>query len=99
MTAAAFAIVAALIAVAAAGLALSALTRVRRQSRTLEQEIERGKSEFDTVVAAEVAERSQELERTLARLRADALSGYADEERRIAEERRRDAAGREREAT
>ena len=94
MTAAALAIAAALIAVAAAGLALSALTRVRRQSRTLEEEIERGKSEFDRVVAAEVAERSQELERTLARLRADALSGYADEERRIAEERRRDVAER-----
>ena len=49
--------------------------------------------------AAEVAERSQELERTLARLRADALSGYAEEERRIAEERRRDVAERERDAT
>jgi hypothetical protein len=99
VTAAALAIVAALVAVVAAGLALSALARLRKQSRTLEQEIERGKSEFDTVVAAEVAERSQELERTLARLRADALSGYAEEERRIAEERRRDVAEREREAT
>ena len=99
MTAAAIAIVAALVALVAAGLTLSALARMRRRARTLEQEIERGKTEFDTVVAAEVAERSQELERTLARLRADALSGYADEERRIAEERRRDVAEREREAT
>ena len=73
--------------------------RVRRNTRTLDEEIERGKTEFDAVVAAEVSERAQELQRTLARLRADALSGYAEEERRIAEERRRDVAEREREAT
>jgi uncharacterized protein YukE len=99
VTAAAVAVVAALVAVTGAVLTLSLLLRIRRQSRTLEAEIERGKKEFDAVVAAEVAERTQELERTLARLRADALSGYAEEERRIAEERRRDVAEREREAT
>lgn len=100
MTAAAVvAVAAALIAVAAAGATISALVRARRKSRTLEEEIERGKAEFDVVVAAEVSERAQELQRTLARLRADALSGYAEEERRIAAERRLDVAEREREAT
>jgi uncharacterized protein YukE len=99
VTAAVVAIVAAAVAVAAALATGIVLKRVRGLSQTLDKEIERGKSEFDAVVAAEVAERSQELERMLARLRADALSGYAEDERRIAEERRRDIAERERTAT
>jgi hypothetical protein len=93
------AIAAAAIAVAAAIAAIVAYVRLRARARTLADEIERGKAEFDSVVAREVAERSQELERLLARLRADALSGYAEEERRIADERRRDVAERERDAT
>jgi len=99
VTAAVVAIVAAAVAIAAAVTTAVFLTRVRKLSRTLDAEIERGKSEFDTVVAAEIVERSAELERTLARLRADALSGYAEDQRRIAEERRRDIAERERDAT
>jgi hypothetical protein len=65
----------------------------------LETEIERGKKEFDAIVARELAQRAEELESTLSRVRADALSELASEERRIADERRREVAEREREAT
>jgi hypothetical protein len=95
-----------LVAVAAAFAALVALAaslvvlkKVRSHERLLEREIERGKVAFDEVVASEIAQRSEELERTMARLRADALSGLADEERRIADARRREVAERERDAT
>jgi murein hydrolase activator len=75
------------------------LVRVRGRARILETEIERGKREFDAVVEHEVSLRTEELEATLARLRAEALSELAAEERRIADERRREVADREREAT
>jgi hypothetical protein len=75
------------------------LVRVRSLSHMLETEIERGKREFDAVVAHEVSVRTEELESMLARLRADALSELAAEERRIADERRREVAERERDAT
>jgi hypothetical protein len=95
-----------IVAVVAAALALLALAgavlvlrKVRAHEHMLEREIERGKTAFDEVVAAEVAQRSEELERTMARLRADALSALAEEERRIADDRRRDVAERERDAT
>jgi hypothetical protein len=94
------------IAVAAACLGTLALVgcvlilrKVRDQERSLAREIERGKSEFDAVVAREVEQRAEELDRTLSRLRAESLSQLADEERRIADERRRDVAERERDAT
>jgi len=95
-----------IVAVAAASVAVLALVasafvlrKVRSHQQLLEREIERGKSAFDEVVAHELAQRADELEHTLARLRADSLSQLADEERRIAEERRRDVAERERDAT
>ena len=49
------------------------------------------------LVETEATERAAELERTLARARADSISLLADEERRIAEERRTAFADRERE--
>ncbi|HEY4413221.1 MAG TPA: hypothetical protein VGN06_09510, partial [Gaiellaceae bacterium] len=49
------------------------------------------------LIDAESAERATELERTLARARADSISLLADEERRIAEERRTAFGDRERE--
>ena len=98
--------VAEIVAVASAGVAVLCmigaaymLTRVRAKTRVLEEEIERGKKEFDAVVERELATRAEELESTLARVRADALSALTAEERRIADERRRDVAEREREAT
>lgn len=97
---------AAIVAIAAAGIAVAALIAavailraVHRHSRLLEREIERGKAQFDAVVAQEVATRAEELNRVLARMRAESLSLFTEEERRIAEERRRDVAERERDAS
>jgi len=93
------AIAAAGIAVLALGASLLVLRKVRLHQQMLEGEIERGKSAFDEVVARELALRAEELESTLARLRADSLSQLAEEERRIADERRRDVVERERDAS
>lgn len=90
------AVVAALVAIAMLVLCYRTLDRVRKRERLLERELEHGRAEFDAVVAAEIAERSRELELTLARERAESLSQLADEERRIAAERRLDVAERER---
>jgi hypothetical protein len=93
------AVVAAALAGAALAGSLLALRRVRAHGRLLDREIERAKSVFDEVVTEESTRRAEELQATLARARADAISQLADEERRIAEERRRDVAERERDAT
>jgi hypothetical protein len=93
------AVAAACVAVLALAASVIVLRKVRSHQQLLEREIERGKSAFDEVVAHELAQRAEELEHTLARLRADSLSQLAEEERRIAEERRRDVAERERDAT
>jgi uncharacterized protein YukE len=93
------AIAAALVAVLALLASVLVLRTVRRHQQLLDREIERGKAAFDEVIAREVGERTEELERTLARMRADSLSQLAEEERRIAEERRRDVAERERDAS
>ena len=65
-----------------------ALRRGLAHGRTVERDIERAKSELDAVVQRELRERSADLERALARGRADSLSAYAEEERRLAENRR-----------
>jgi uncharacterized membrane-anchored protein YhcB (DUF1043 family) len=93
------AVVAAVVAVLALVCCMLLLRKVREQQQSLAREIDRGKSEFDAVVAREVEQRSAELAQTLARLRAESLSQLAEEERRIADERRRDVAERERDAT
>jgi hypothetical protein len=72
-----------LVPIAALGLQ-SGLTR----GREIDEEIERAKAELAEVARTEVSRRSGELERTLARTRADSLSAYAEEERRLAETRR-----------
>lgn len=97
--AAAIAVVAAVVAVAALVASVIVLRRLQSQQQILEREIERGRQEFDRVVAQELEARTEELTRLLARSRADTLSQLAEEERRIAEERRRDVAERERDAT
>jgi hypothetical protein len=93
------AVAAAVVAVAALLAAIVVLRNVRAQQRQLEREVDRGKAEFDRVVAEELEQRTEELSHILARSRADAMSLLADEERRIAEERRRDVAERERDAS
>src|ERR1700749_4705292 len=93
------AIVAAVLAIAAAAGAFVALSRARKATLSLEQEVERARSRFDEVVTREAEIRAAELEQVLAIARSQALSVLGEEERRITEERRRDVAERERDAT
>jgi hypothetical protein len=65
-----------------------ALRRGMAQGRAVDRDIERAKAELDAVVQRELRERAADLERALSRGRADSLSGYAEEERRLAETRR-----------
>ncbi len=65
-----------------------ALRRGLARGRAIDEEIERAREELATVARDVVATRSADLERTLARARADSLSAYAEEERRLAETRR-----------
>jgi hypothetical protein len=64
------------------------LQRGLARGREIDEEIERAKAELAEVARTEVSRRSGELERTLSRARADSLSAYAEEERRLAETRR-----------
>jgi hypothetical protein len=64
------------------------LRRGMARSRALDREFERAKSELAAAVENEAQGRTGDLERTLARARADSLSAYAEEERRLAETRR-----------
>jgi len=64
------------------------LRRGMARSRALDREFERAKSELAAAVENEAQRRTGDLERTLARARADSLSAYAEEERRLAETRR-----------
>jgi hypothetical protein len=87
------------VAVAALLGSIVVFRNVREQQHQLEREVDRGKAEFDRVVAHELEQRTEELSNILARSRADTMSLLAEEERRIAEERRRDVAERERDAS
>jgi len=93
------AVVSALVAVTALLGSIVVFRKVREQQHQLEREVDRGKAEFDRVVAHELEQRTEELSNILARSRADTMSLLAEEERRIAEERRRDVAERERDAS
>lgn len=97
---------AAIVAVAAAVIATAAaistswmLVRARRRARTLEEEIERGSARFAEIVSRESELNAQALGETLALARSEALSVLAAEERRIAEDRRREVAVSERDAS
>jgi hypothetical protein len=93
------------LAVAAAGLSVCAL--VSAASLLLREALLRvaetdgrlaeAHAGLDAQIEAEAAARGAELERTLARARADSVSLLIEEERRIAEERRKEFADRERE--
>src|SRR5690242_10740373 len=65
-----------------------ALRRAIVRSRALDREFERAKAELTAAVESETRTRTGELERTLARARADSQSAYAEEERRLADTRR-----------
>jgi hypothetical protein len=74
--------------------------RRRQQERiaNVEAELDRARSELTRVIREESASRSAEIQRMLARERADWLSRLQQEERRIAEERRRAVAEQEEQA-
>jgi hypothetical protein len=94
------------LAIVAVGVTLAFLTelaaiRVRdlvRAARRVDEQVARAQGRLTSLIAREAEERSVELERTLARARADSASLLADQERRIAEERRSAAAERTRAA-
>jgi hypothetical protein len=83
------------LAAAASFLLLAALAR----SEAMGAHFVEAKAQLGDLVQQEAAERAAELERVLARARADSVSLLSEEERRIAEERRREFAERERELT
>ncbi|HMI98699.1 MAG TPA: hypothetical protein VK488_02590 [Gaiellaceae bacterium] len=65
-----------------------ALRRGLTHGRAIERQIAQAKAEIDAFVQQQLRERSADLERGLARGRADSLSAYAEDERRLAETRR-----------
>lgn len=79
-----------------AQLAAVKLREVLRAAYRVEDQIARAQARLGTLIAREADERSVELERTLARARADSVSLLAEQERRMAEERRSAAAERSR---
>ena len=91
------------IAVAATGLTASLLVtlgsvfveRGVARGRRIESEIAGAEARLRTLIERATEERAVELERTLARARADSASMFAEQERRLAEERRATIAQRE----
>jgi hypothetical protein len=81
-----------------AALAGIPFVRALARGRRIDAEILRGERRLRDVVAAETVKNAEELERLVARARADTLSQLAEEERRVAEERRRELDERERTA-
>ena len=77
-----------LLACTLAPIAALSLRRSLARGRAIDVELERAKAQLAAVVEQEVASRGTDLERTLSRARADSLSAYAEEERRLAETRR-----------
>lgn len=84
------------LAVAASGLTACALAtlgavgvqRGLASGRALETQLARIRQELGSVVERELRARAEELERTLARARADSLSSFVADERKRADERR-----------
>ena len=85
--------------IAACALATAAAVLLRRalvHAEDVDAHLAATKVKLRELIEAEAAERAAELERTLARARADSVSLLAEEERRIAEERRSEFAEQER---
>jgi hypothetical protein len=80
---------------AGAAAAAAVLSRAVARERRVEQEIQRAELRLAELIHGEAEERARELERTLARARADSVSLLQDEERRIAESHRSLVAERE----
>jgi hypothetical protein len=94
------------IAVAAAGISLAfgaqivavKLRDLVRAARRVDEQLARAQGRLNSLIAQEAEARSAELERVLARARADSTSLLAEQERRMAEERRAEASERARSA-
>src|SRR5207244_12591628 len=80
----------------AAQLAAVKLSDLLRSARRFDDQLARVQGRMNSLIAREADERNAELERTLARARADSASILAEQERRMAEERRAAAAERSR---
>lgn len=78
-----------LVACFVAVLGAFALRRGLQQARAIDRGIEQARAQLDAVVQGELRARSADLERALVRARADSLSTFADEERRMSETRRK----------
>jgi hypothetical protein len=93
------------LAVAAGGLTASALVaaaalalrRMLLRAEAIDAHVAQARARLRALVDEEAVERAAELERTLARARADSVSFLVEQERRVAEERRRGFADREEE--
>lgn len=88
-------IVAAAVGITLAFGASVAAVRLRdlvRTARRVDEQLARAHGRLHSVIAREAEERGAELERTLARARADSASLLAEQERKIAEERRAESA-------
>jgi hypothetical protein len=94
------------LAVAAGGLTVCAvlqlgtlaLRRLVARTQDVDRQLKAAEQRLEALVTQEVEGRSAELERTLARARADSLSRLVAEERKIGEERRAALSERERRA-
>jgi hypothetical protein len=94
------------IAVAAAGITLATVAELAairihdlvQMIRGVDRQLARAEGRLRQLIQQEAAERTAELERTLARARADSASLLGEQERRLSEERRRAADERERSA-
>jgi hypothetical protein len=82
----------------AAELVAVRLRVLMRAAGRVDEQLARAQGRLNALVAREAEERTAELERVLARARADSSSRLAEQERRIAEERRAAAAERSRAA-
>jgi hypothetical protein len=80
----------------AAALVAVKLRTLLRSVRRMDEQLSRAQARLHALVAKEADERSAELERALARARADSVSLLVEQERRIAEERRAAALERSR---
>jgi uncharacterized phage infection (PIP) family protein YhgE len=80
----------------AAQLVAVRLRHLLRAAGRVDEQLSRAEARLHSLVAREAEERAADLERVLARARADSSSLLAEQERRIAEERRAAAAERSR---
>jgi len=80
----------------AAQLVAVRLRSLLRAAERVDEQLNRAQARLHSLVAREAEERAAEIERVLARARADSSSMLAEQERRIAEERRAAAAERSR---